>query len=363
MRRTGSAAAALFLLTAFLFAGKTPSVAQATDTLPLILGEDGNPVPGSIVSLQKVNLGGVGQWILIRGRDRTKPVLLVLHGGPGYSMMPWVDMFQPDELEEHFVVVHWDQRGAGKSFSSALTAEDFAIDVFVDDTLELAGLLTRRFSQEKIFLTGVSWGSALGFLTLKRDSSPFRAFIAVSERVDWNRSQMMGFEWVRAEAAARNNAEAMQAIAEIEPFDPAQAADVGLKNRLVEVFGGGEFHTEGRWQGYLDYALEGRSPYYREAEIRNYMRGIVTSQGFVLPQSLDYNLLEDFPEADIPVHFISGAEDWQTPVALVEEYVEALKAPDKSLTIIQDTGHNVPLDAPRAWARTLIRIADEVAVR
>lgn len=363
MGRTGSVATTLFLLAAILVAGKGSAIAQSDETLPQILDETGNPAPDSIVSFQKVNLGGVGQWILIRGRDRNKPVLLVLHGGPGAPLMPWVDLFQSDALEDNFVVVHWDQRGAGKSFSSALEAEDFAVDAFVDDTLELADLLIRRFGRDRIFLTGVSWGSALGFLTLQRDSSPFEAFISVSERVDWTRSQTLGFEWARAEAGVRNDSEALGLIANVEPFDPADPGDIEAKNRLLDRFNGGDFHTPGRWQGYLDYAQSGQSPYYSEAEIGNYVKGVETSQRYVLPQAIDYNLFEDYPQADIPVHFISGAEDRQTPVELVEEYAAALKAPDKSLTIVQNTGHNVPLDAPTAWAEALIRIAKEVAAR
>lgn len=361
MRATGSIATTLFLLAAILVAGGGHAIAQ--EELPPVLDDSGNPAPDGIVSLQKVNLGGVGQWILIRGRDRNKPVLLVLHGGPGAPLMPWVDLFQTDALEANFVVVHWDQRGAGKSYSSALGGSDLAVDAYVDDTLELADLLIRRFGHDRIFLTGVSWGSALGFLTLQRDSSPFRAFIAVSERVDWTRSQTMGFEWARAEAESRNDAEALAAVAAIEPFDPTDAGDIGAKNRLLERFDGGDFHTQGRWQGYLDYATSGQSPYYTDPEVRNYEAGIALSQQAVLPQARDYNLFEDYPESDIPVHFISGAEDRQTPVELVEEYAAALKAPDKSLTIVQNTGHNLPLDAPRAWSEALVRIAGEVLGR
>lgn len=78
------------------------------------------------------------QWLLIRGQDRTRPVLLVLHGGPGTPLTPWVDMFQPAELEENFVVVHWDQRGAGKSYDPDLPASALTIDNYVSDTLELS---------------------------------------------------------------------------------------------------------------------------------------------------------------------------------------------------------------------------------
>ena len=272
-------------------------------------------------------------------------------------------MFQRRELEENFVVVHWDQRNAGKSYSSALTREDLDVETYVDDTLELADLLTRRFGQDRIFLAGISWGSALGFRTLERNSTLFRAFIATSEHVDWQRSQTSGFDWAKAEAESRNDKEALDIIASIEPFDPTDPGDIDAKNRLLERYLGGDFHTEGRWQGYLDYAMSGQSPYYSEAEVKNYQRGIEASEQAVLPQLAEYDLFEDYPVSDIPVHFISGAEDHETPVELVEEYAAELKAPDKSLTIIQNTGHNVAFDAPKAWADTLVRISKEVIAR
>lgn len=362
MRKTGSILAAGVLLVAVSFAGKGPAAAQ-DESLPPILDAQGNPVPGSVVALQKINLGGVGQWILIRGRDETKPVLLVLHGGPGETMMPWVDLFQRRELEENFVVVHWDQRNAGKSYSSALSEENLDVGAYVDDTLELADLLTRRFGQERIFLAGVSWGSALGFMALERNSSLFRAFIATSEFVDWQRSQKAGFDWAKAEAESRNDREALDIIASIEPFEATDLGDIAAKNRLLDRYGGGDFHTEGRWQGYLDYATSGQSPYYSAAEVKNYRESIEASEQAVLPQLAGYNLFEDYPVSDIPIHFVAGAEDHETPVELVEEYAAELKAPDKSLTIIQNTGHNVPFDAPKAWADTLIRIGKEVIAR
>lgn len=361
MRRTGLIAAAAILL--IPLAASRPAGAQDDSGLPQILDAQGRPAENSIVQLQKLNLGGVGQWILIRGRDRSNPVLLVLHGGPGEAMMPWVDLLQPSELEDSFIVVHWDQRGAGKSFSPALPKEALDIDAYVDDTLELADLLRRRFGQERIFLTGTSWGSMLGFEVLERNPDFFRAFIATSERVDWSRSQQLGFDWARTEAEARGDQTALEKIAAIEPFDPADPADVAAKDALLERFNGGDFHTEGRRQGFLDYLASGQSPYYTPNEVKVFDKAVAFSRKTVQPQTRDYNLFEDYPKSEIPVHFISGAEDRQTPVELVEEYAAALDAPDKSLTIVQNTGHNVPFDAPRAWAAALIRIAQETMAR
>ena len=88
--------------------------------------------PNGIASLEKVRLGGVDQWILIRGRNRDNPVLLLMHGGPGFPCMPFAHV--TSELEKRFVVVHWDQRGAGKSYSSSIPTSSMNMKQFVADT-------------------------------------------------------------------------------------------------------------------------------------------------------------------------------------------------------------------------------------
>lgn len=71
--------------------------------------------PLAVAVLEELDLSGSRQWVLIRGQDRTKPVLLFLHGGPGMPAMYLAHAWQSG-LERDFVVVHWDRRGAGKSF-------------------------------------------------------------------------------------------------------------------------------------------------------------------------------------------------------------------------------------------------------
>src|SRR5215469_5445597 len=67
--------------------------------------------PGGIVESGYVRLGGVSEWIQIRGESRSNPVLLVFAGGPGDSMIPFTSIYRP--WEKYFTVVQWDQPGAG----------------------------------------------------------------------------------------------------------------------------------------------------------------------------------------------------------------------------------------------------------
>jgi len=103
----------LLFLVAVLYLGINPTTETFKD-------EAGREIAESIAELQKINLGDLDQWISIRGRDRANPVLLWLHGGPGSAQMPLAHKYD-ERIEEEFVVVHWDQRGAGKSNHSGFS--------------------------------------------------------------------------------------------------------------------------------------------------------------------------------------------------------------------------------------------------
>ena len=64
-------------------------------------------------------LGGLGQEVVVRGRDDRNPLLLVLHGGPGFAEMPLFTTYNAG-LEDDFLVAYWDQRGAGRSFGPGI---------------------------------------------------------------------------------------------------------------------------------------------------------------------------------------------------------------------------------------------------
>ena len=105
--------------------------------------------PEGIEELQAVKIGGVDQWLHIRGRNRDNPILLYLHGGPGFGMIGCMDAVQRP-WEDYFTVVHWDQRQTGKSYYPADDEKQpLTINQFVSDTEEVIEYVLTQLKKEK----------------------------------------------------------------------------------------------------------------------------------------------------------------------------------------------------------------------
>src|SRR2546423_11087796 len=159
--------------------------------------------PNGIASLEKVRLGGVGQWVQIRGEDRTEPILLFLHSGPGFPEMPFSHVNA--ELEKEFVVVQWDQRGAGKSYSSSIPESSMTIEQFIADTHELVQFLLQRFGRTKLMLVAHSWGSIVGALTVAKYPELFSAYVGISQAVNAPESERAMYRFALETAASQGS--------------------------------------------------------------------------------------------------------------------------------------------------------------
>ncbi|MGL5891038.1 MAG: alpha/beta fold hydrolase, partial [Bacteroidia bacterium] len=121
----------------------------------------GKLVSGSIAVIERVSIGGTEQAMIIRGHDVKNPVLLYLHGGPGTPEFAFIKK-EFAELEKHFTICYWEQRGAGKSAKWKLPSEQVTLEQLVKDCGEVAVYLQQRFKTGRIYLLGHSWGTVLG---------------------------------------------------------------------------------------------------------------------------------------------------------------------------------------------------------
>jgi pimeloyl-ACP methyl ester carboxylesterase len=253
---------------------------------------------------------------------------------------PWAtwNNFHAD-LERNFVLVHWDQRGAGKSFCRPLTPEDMHLEDFVSDTLELTDILRERFDQDKILLWGHSWGSGLGFETLRVNTEPCYAYIASAVRPDWDSTNEMAYEKVLEMAREAHDAEAVESLESIQPFDPRNVDHLQAKNELSSQYRIGDFRTEGLEEAWLNYVTSGNSAEYPRSTIKPTLAGLDFSRQTILLEVMNsgYDHATDFPVSPIPVHFFQGRYDYQCPGELAEAYYNTLEAPVKSFTWLENS--------------------------
>ena len=311
---------------------------QALAFTPPITDIQGNVFPGSIASLEKVDLNGSQQWISIRGRDVSKPILLFLAGGPGGSQLV-TERRALGELEDHFVVVNWEQPGAGKSFD-AVDRSTLSPERYVRDGIALINHLRERFDEEKIYILGESWGSALGVWMVQQNPELFHAFIGTGQMVAFLETDLMCYEFVLNLMEERGNTGKVEQLKEQGP-PPYYGKGVAMKEAafLTETYSYMNADPNIADDGFNTWQdLSG--PEYGLYDKVNWFRGALETMNVVYPQLWDVDFRTQATQLDVPVYFLLGRHDVNAPPVLVEEYFELLNAPHKELIWFGRSGHN-----------------------
>lgn len=176
------------------------ALSQSTAFTPAIDG------PDPIAELRPITVNGRAEWLSLRGQDRSKPVLLFLSGGPGGSQLVTARHCFAD-LERDYVVVTWEQPGAAKA-NGAISADDITLDTYLSDGAAVTGLLREEFGQDRIYLMGESWGSALGLMMARDHPEHYRAFIGTGQMVDFLETERIDYQMALEDARRTGNKKA-----------------------------------------------------------------------------------------------------------------------------------------------------------
>lgn len=295
-------------------------------------------VSGSIAELLKLELGGMKQWISIRGWDRSKPVLLFLAGGPGGTQMAAV-RHELSELEKHFVIVNWDQPGSGKSYY-AIKTEEITLSTYLQSAHALTEYLKERFEQDRIYLIGESWGSALGIFLIEKYPDSYHALIGTGQMVDFAATERIDYQLAMEIAQEEGNTSLIKRLL-ANGIPPYYGSDVTWKSALYLNYLSAKManNPEIKNPGYNTLRDIGSSEYSLLDKI-NFVRGIVSTYNHVYPQLYDIDLRRDYAKLDVPVYFFLGRHDLNAPTELVEEYERILDAPAKGIVWFEHSGHS-----------------------
>jgi pimeloyl-ACP methyl ester carboxylesterase len=326
---------------------------------PALTGEN------SIAELISIPIHGVNQWILIRGADKTKPVLLFVHGGPGSAHIGIMRNYQK-ELEKHFVVVQWDQRGAGLSGLEPVDAATLNKEQFVADGEEITRYLLKRFEQEKIFLVGHSWGSALGYMLAIRHPEYYRAFAGIGQMS--RDSEILSYNATLQVARETNHKEAVKELRELgsPPYtiipavkgvlhkaEPGHEALAGMLVRFKwsEILGGDAKYIKISNLVTKELLL---STEYTFKDAMAWLKNKGTSINLTYNEcNRDINLFNEGTLFKIPVFFLLGKWDLLTVPSGAEALMNAIQAPQKHIFWF-DAGHEIHWERPKEYQKVLI---------
>ena len=336
------------LVAAFVLCAGFSWITQLTTSTPGIKGEN------AIAELRQVELNGRKEWISIRGQDKSNPILLFLAGGPGGTQMAAV-RHDLAALEQHFVVVNWDQPGSGKSYG-AMKLSEITPEVYIEDGAALTKYLCEEFGQEKIYLVGESWGSALGIFLADRTPELYHAVIGTGQMVAFLETELMDYELAIQIARDRGDSKTVATLRGNGP-PPYYGSDVTWKSAaylqyLSAVMAANPEITNGGYNTFRDlFASE-----YGILDKINFFRGIVNTFNHVYPQLYDIDLREGYTKLEVPAYFFIGRHDINAPTSLAEEYFEMLDAPEKELVWFEHSGHSPWINESGLFVSELLRV-------
>jgi pimeloyl-ACP methyl ester carboxylesterase len=294
--------------------------------------------------LEKIQLGGVYQWILIRGKGKVKPVILFLHGGPGAPLFPWVrDMESYTHLDNYFTMVYWEQRGTGKSYRLSIPAETMTIDQLVSDTYELIQNLCDRFQVRQVYLMARSWGTIIGIFTAQKYPDKIKAFISIGQVVFPLKNDSISYYHTLSLA---NQFGCQNAIKELRKIGlpPYEYKQLIKQRKWLTKFSNGRekyglFLNLNRLLSTPEYSwsdifIMGLDPYFSLKHLWN-------------NTYYEINLVQNVPVLQVPVYFLVGRKDYFTPGFMTEDYFKKLIAPKgKKLIWFENSGHHPEYDEP-----------------
>lgn len=285
-----------------------------------------------------VQIGGIEQWVTIRGDDCANPVVLFLHGGPGNPLSPYAARIYA-AWEREFTLVQWDQRGAGRTFGRNPPPAALTVALMAADGIALAEHLRARLGQPKIILVGGSWGSVLGVHMALARPDLFHAYVGAGQLVRYTENVAASYRALLDRARAAGDGATVAAIEALGPPPWSNPRNAGILRRATRAY---ERRTTAPppadwWTPAPFYADAASQADLEASDDFSYLQFVGTA-GDGMAATIDLPSLGlDFA---IPVFLVQGAEDLVTIPDVARRYFESLTAPQKEYRLLAATGHD-----------------------
>jgi pimeloyl-ACP methyl ester carboxylesterase len=309
-----------------------------------------------IDSLEKIKLGGINQWILIRSWDISNPIILFLHGGPGALLFTYArEIGVQAKLEKNFTMVYWEQRGCGKSFSPSIEPESMTIEQLVLDTQELTHYLCHRFNRNKLILVARSFGTLIAMRAVHHAPDLYYAYVGIGQLIYPLANDSITYRLTLQMAARYNNSEALKDLEEIG-YPPFNFKELLVQRKWLTFFSDQILNNT--------FATSKQPPRYKLLSTPEYSITDILKIGLDPKFALRHlwnkrlyqiNFHEEIRSLKVPVFFVDAVYDHFTSQEQLQLFYNNLNAKKgKKLFRFEKSGHEPERDEPARFHKIMI---------
>lgn len=302
-----------------------------------------------------ISLGGEEQYVEITGASDQLPILLFLHGGPGWPQTPHIRYFNSD-LSKEMIVVSWDQAGCGQSYMRNPNPKNLSVESLVDDAHELTGYLKKKFNREKIFLLGFSYGSVIGLQLAELYPEDYHAYIGVSQLINSQDNWDASMKWLWEQAELKNDTAVLNQLTLLEHRDTSVCKtnlDCFMSKYFLLVdYNGTIYNPETAKE------IEKAEHYYEEYKDYDWFAVYNYTCSRLGDKRLETDLTH-ITSLEIPIIFMAGSHDWNLPGIVAEAHLDKMTAPVKRYVWFDKSGHEPPEEEPEKFNAAIIDIVKE----
>ena len=319
--------------------------------------------PNGIQESYATPIGGIKQWLFVRGQDKSNPIILFVHGGPASPIAPTAWIFQR-QIEEYFTVVNYDQRAAGKTYLSNDTTNlgnTIRTEQYVQDAIDIAEFVKQKYGKQKVVLVGHSWGTVIGMKAALKRPDLFYAYVGIGQVINVRDNEKLSFEYGLEQATKEKNEAALKELRSIAPYPgntPITRERIIIARKWPQHYGGLSAYRSA--SGYY-FKAPLLSSDYAASDVDAIDQGSLFTLSRILPEFLqvDFKPVKSFP---IPVFMFMGRHDYTTPSAPTDSWLKQVKAPLKKGIWFENSAHLIPWEEPGKLLVTLLQEVRPLAI-
>ena len=294
-------------------------------------------------------VGGIEHYLLHYRSKPEDPVLLFIHGGPGQTESFFAFVVE-EYAERNYNIVYYDQRGAGKTLLRNKKSKPDT-ETLKRDLLEIVLYLKKQYGKEKIGILGHSWGSVLGSMFALEHPEHTLCYIGCGQVIEIMENERIGYAILKDAIEKSGNRKDRKKLEKIGEY-PTQHFDWYTYRKMGQIRS-----LQGKYGLAQDFSrtvidLWRRSPIMGMRDLIPFMTGMPVNMQ-LMRELMYFDLRKSGNCYQVPVYYVLGENDSQTPIEISMKYFEDVQAPEKQLYLISDAGHAPMIDNVEEYRKAI----------